>query len=244
MCVFTWESRHSSQSVQRGGRGTFLVPALGAGACIRRGRGSRVVEGRVGNMQIRSFTFLWPSLGVTWRGAITGGSGGMAGPTACGELWWRVRVHRGAVIWAGMSWLRFPLRTRGGQERRASGRLQQTFSSLCAHVYLVFSGQGGQLDVGSAGLGGFVCRQETSSVDQTGWHGSTEHRAAVDKDVFMTVWVGDIFCSTLPWPGAFNVFISGQVGSNQVCMEAWEAQDGPDWEETYHELHCTAWTLL
>lgn len=34
-----------------------------------------------------------------------------------------------------------------------------------------------------------------------------------------------------------HIFISGQVGSNQVCMEAWEAQDGPDWEETYHKLY-------
>lgn len=33
--------------------------------------------------------------------------------------------------------------------------------------------------------------------DEPGWHGSTEHSTTVDKDVFMTVWVGDIF-STLP----------------------------------------------
>lgn len=36
-----------------------------------------------------------------------------------------------------------------------------------------------------------------------------------------------------------HVFIRGQVGSDQVCVEAWEAQDGPDWEETYHQLHCS-----
>lgn len=36
-----------------------------------------------------------------------------------------------------------------------------------------------------------------------------------------------------------HIFISGEVGRNQVCMEAREAQDGPDWEETYHQLHCS-----
>ncbi len=132
MCVFTWESRHSSQSVQRGKAGTFVAPGFGAGASVRRGRGNRVVEGGVGNMQSHSFTFLWPSLGVTWWRRIAVGASNMAGPAARGELRWGVRVHRGAVVWAGMSCLRFPLRTRGRQERRASGRLQQAFSSLCA----------------------------------------------------------------------------------------------------------------
>lgn len=33
--------------------------------------------------------------------------------------------------------------------------------------------------------------------DKPGWHGSTEHSATVDEDVFMAVWVGDIF-SALP----------------------------------------------
>lgn len=34
-----------------------------------------------------------------------------------------------------------------------------------------------------------------------------------------------------------HIFISGQIGGDQVCMEAREAQNGPDWEETYHKLH-------
>lgn len=87
------------------------------------------------------------------------------------------------------------------------------------HVYLAFSGQSGQLDVRTGCLGRFICGQKTSSVNQAGRHGSTEHRTTVDKDVSVTVRVGDTF-STLPRPGAFNIFIGGQVGSNQVCMEA------------------------
>lgn len=45
-----------------------------------------------------------------------------------------------------------------------------------------------------------VCETE----DKPGWHGSTEHSATVDEDVFMTVWVGDVL-SALPWPRAFDL---------------------------------------
>lgn len=133
-----------------------------------------------------------------------------------------------------------------GVNRHNRGGFLQAKSQLgrsSYHVNLAFCGHGGQLNVSGGRLDGLILGQETSSINQTGWHGSTEHSATVDKNVFMTVWVGDIF-STLSWPRAFNVFISGQVGGHKVCMEAWEAQDRPDWEETYHKLHSTARTLL
>lgn len=70
------------------------------------------MEGRVGNMQSRLFTFLGPTLGASrWRGVALG-AGSMADPTVCGELLREVRVRCRAVIWAGVS--RFPLRARGG----------------------------------------------------------------------------------------------------------------------------------
>lgn len=132
MCVFTWESRHSSQSVQRVKGGTLVAPGFGAGASVWRGRGNRDIGGRVGDMQSCSFTFLWPSLGVTWWRGIALVASNIASPAARRELRWGVSVQRSAVVWACMSCLRFPLRTWGGQERRVSGRLQQIFSSLCA----------------------------------------------------------------------------------------------------------------
>lgn len=86
----------------------------------------------------------------------------------------------------------------GGCRHRRRGFLQakSQLGRSSYHVYLAFSGQSGQLDVRAGCLDRFIRRQETSSVDQAGWHGSTEHSTTVDKDVFMTVWVGDIF-STL-----------------------------------------------
>lgn len=131
MCVSTWESRHSSQSVRRGQAGTFVASGSGAGASIRRGRGNRDIKGRVGNMQSRSFTFLRTTLGVTWWRGIALGASSMSWPTACWKLWWWVRVHSRVVVWAGMNCL-FPLRTWRGKKWGASGGLQQTFSSLCA----------------------------------------------------------------------------------------------------------------
>lgn len=44
------------------------------------------------------------------------------------------------------------------------GFLQCKSSSY--HIYLAFSGQGGQLDVSTASLGRLICRQETPSVNQ------------------------------------------------------------------------------
>lgn len=87
----------------------------------------------------------------------------------------------------------------GGCRHRRGGFLQakSQLGRSSYHIYLALIGQGGQLDVGASCLHRFICRQETSSVNQAGWHGSTEHSAAVDTDVFMTVWIGDIF-STLP----------------------------------------------
>lgn len=103
-----------------------MAPGLGAGAGVRRGGRNGSVQGRVGNTLSGPFAFLRPSLGVTcWRGASSG-----AATTAGGEL--GVGVHRRALVRAATGRVRFPLRTRGGQERRDSGRLQQTFSSLCA----------------------------------------------------------------------------------------------------------------
>lgn len=123
---------HSSQSVHRAEAGTFVANGFGAGAGVQRGRGNRDIKGWIGNMQSCLFAFLWASLSVTWRGGIACGASSMSDPAARGELWWGVRVHCGAVVWAGLSCLRFSLRTWRGQERRESGRLQQTFSSLCA----------------------------------------------------------------------------------------------------------------
>lgn len=60
------------------------------------------------------------------------GAGRVVGPAAHGEPRRGVRVHTWTGFWAGMSILRFPLRTRGGQERRERSRFQQTFGSLRA----------------------------------------------------------------------------------------------------------------
>lgn len=129
--------------MQRGEAGALVAPGFGAGASVWRGRGNGDVEGRVGNMQSRPFAFLRASLGVTRRGGVASGAGGVAGPTSHGGLRRRVRVRRGAAVRAGMSRLRLPLRARGRQERRASGRLQQTFGSLCALGEAREEGRGG-----------------------------------------------------------------------------------------------------
>lgn len=41
------------------------------------------------------------------------------------------------------------------------------------------------------------------------------------------------------WSTRTHVFIGGQIGSNQVSMEAWETQNGPDWEEANDQFHCS-----
>lgn len=118
----TCEKHHSRQSVQRGEAASFVAPGFGVRGSVRRGRGNRDIKCRVGNMQSLSFAFLWASFGVTWMRSIAMGAGRMVSPAAFRELWCGVRVQRWAGFWAGMSILRFPLRTRGGQERRERSR--------------------------------------------------------------------------------------------------------------------------
>ena len=43
---------------------------------------------------------------------------------------------------------------------------------------------------------------------------------------------------------ATHVFVGGLVGGDQVGVEARQAQDGPDREETYHRLDHARWRLL
>lgn len=99
--------------------------------------------------------------------------------------------------------------------------------------------------------------------DQPGGHGCAQRGAAVHEDVSMAVRVG----GALPAPArprAFHlgqegsgypaaphphppepeetpphVFIGGQVGGKQVGVEAREAQNGPDREETDDQLQCS-----
>lgn len=58
----------------------------------------------------------------------------------------------------------------GGYRHKRGGFLQakSQLGRSSYHVNLAFSSQGGQLDVRAGCLDGFICRQETSSVNQTG----------------------------------------------------------------------------
>lgn len=127
-----------------------------------------------------------------------------------------------------MDLLRFDLRTRAGEERRAGGRLQQAFGSLCAHVDVFLSRDRGQLRVLSSSLHRAVFRKKPASVNQTGRQRATEDGAAVLTDVSVAVWIHRGFSSAFPRPRAFDIFVRGLVGSYEVRMEAREAHNGPD----------------
>lgn len=54
---------------------------------------------------------------------------------------------------------------------------------------------------------------------------------------FFFVFAHKVKSSQLVSRACTHVFIGGEVGGHEVCMEAWEAQDGPNGEETNGELH-------
>lgn len=37
-----------------------------------------------------------------------------------------------------------------------------------------------------------------------------------------------------------HVLVCGEISSDQVRMEAWEAQNRPNWKEAHHELYSSA----
>lgn len=130
-CVYSLKRLSFGQSVQWGRSGTSVVSCLVARARIWRGRGAEDVGRRAGNMQSRSLTTFRPRFDMTRSAAVWGACGGMTCHTAHGELHWGVRVDCHAAVRAGRGRLGLPLSARAGEERRASGRFEQTFSSLC-----------------------------------------------------------------------------------------------------------------
>lgn len=194
---------------------------------FRRGRGRRLLEARVRDLQ--GGVFFLPGrvcFGCLLRGRGEGGAGA-GGGTGGGRV-----VRGGVVVGVGLGRLRLPLRTRAGQKRRACGRLQEAFGSLRAlpsyDVDVLVCGPRRQLKVARCCLHTFILRQEPSPVNQTGGHGSTEDGAAVFTDVPVAVRVYHSFSSALPRPRAFDIFICGLVGCYKVGMEAREAHNGPN----------------
>lgn len=118
------QTRRRSRSVQGGGD---CSAACGLGAAVQGGRRNGVFEGRVGDVQSFAFALLGAALAASRRRGVCAN-----GPAVCGKRPRGVRVHDGAVAWAGLSGLRLPLGAGGGQQRREGGRLQKTFGSLRA----------------------------------------------------------------------------------------------------------------
>lgn len=116
-------TRRSSQSVQGVENGST---AYGLGANVQGRRRNGVFEGRVRDVQSFAFALPGATLAMARRGVCANS------PAVRGKLPRGVRVHDGAVAWAGLSRLRLPLGAGGGQQRREGGRLQKTFGSLRA----------------------------------------------------------------------------------------------------------------
>lgn len=117
-------TRRRSQSVRGVENGST---ASGLGANVQGGRRNGVFEGRVGDEQSFAFALLGATLAMSRRRGVCANR-----PAGSGKLARGVRVHDGAVAWAGLSGLRLPLGAGGGQQRREGGRLQKTFGSLRA----------------------------------------------------------------------------------------------------------------